>query len=382
MTGVTKIMLLTAQYTGRGHMSIAQALSEQFGRMDGVELDVVDGFIFLGERGVSSSKIYNVVTQRARFVWKAVFKATQGGDFVPETMAFLVKKRLDSYLRATRPDLILTVHPMFTGPVIDTLEKGGLDIPVVAVEADLVNIHSTWCDPRLSRAICPTREAYDCSLALGMPGEKLEIIGFPTRAAFVEAARRMGEKKYDAARPLNCLMTGGGGGAGDIEGYATSLLRDTDARLTIICGSNEKLRERLVEKFGDRYAGRVRILGFVTDMAAEYEKADVAISRASPNCMFEAIVMGVPMVITGALPGQERDNPDFAVRHRLGIVCDEPRDMADRICDLTRDEGRLWREIRGAQIAYRDLDSARKVAEYVRDMLATRENAAEASAGL
>lgn len=350
-------------------MSIAEALSEQFHRMGGVELDIVDGFIFLGERGVKSSKIYNVVTQRARFVWKAVFKATQRGDFVPDTMAFLVKKRLDSYLRTTQPDLILTVHPMFLGSVIDTLEKFALDIPVVAVEADLVNIHSTWCDPRVTRAICPTREAFDCSVALGMPEEKLEIIGFPTRAPFVEAARRVGVRKYDASRPLNCLMTGGGGGAGDIEGYASSLLSDTNARLTIVCGSNEKLRMRLVQKFGDQYAGRVRILGFVTDMAAEYEKADVAICRASPNCMFEAIVMGVPMVITGALPGQEKDNPNFAVRHRLGVICVEPTDMAARIDDLTRNEGRLFNEIRRAQIAYRDLDSAKKIATYVYDIL-------------
>jgi processive 1,2-diacylglycerol beta-glucosyltransferase len=192
----------------------------------------------------------------------------------------------------------------------------------------------------------------------------------------------MGERTYDATRPLQCLMTGGGGGAGDIEGYATSLLRDTDARLTIICGSNEKLRVRLVEKFGDKYAGRVRILGFVTDMAAEYEKADVAISRASPNCMFEAIVMAVPMIITGALPGQEKDNPGFAARHKLGIICEEPENMAARILDLTRDDGRLWRDIRRAQTDYRDLDSAKKIADNVRGMLGAREaEAREAVSG-
>lgn len=373
-------MLLTAQYTGRGHMSITEALTEQFARMPDVELDVVDGFVFLGERGVKSSKIYNVVTQRARFVWKAVFKATQGGDFVPETMALLVKKRLDTYLRATKPDLILTVHPMFLGSVIDTLEKFGLDIPMAVVEADIVNIHSTWCDPRATKVICPTREAYECSLGFGIPAEKLELIGFPTRSAFVDAARRMGDRPFDASRPLKCLMTGGGGGAGDIEDYATSLLKDTGVHLTVICGSNEKLRARLVEKFGDKYAARVRILGFVTDMASEYEKVDVAISRASPNCMFEAIVMGVPMIITGALPGQERDNPYFVVQHNLGIICEESAHLAARIQDLTRDNGQLWSTIRHAQMQYRDLDSAKKVAVFVRGMLDAREILVEGAA--
>ena len=78
--------------------------------------------------------------------------------------------------------------------------------------------------------------------------------------------------------------------------------------------------------------------------------------------------MGVPMVITGALPGQERDNPSFAARHNLGIICDEPEDMAERIRDLTRDGGKRWSEIRRAQTDYRDLDSAKKIAAYVRDM--------------
>jgi 1,2-diacylglycerol 3-beta-galactosyltransferase len=362
-------MLLTSQHTGRGHMSIAEALSEQFSRMDDVYLDMVDGFIFLGSQGVKSSKIYNVVTQRARFVWKAVFKATNKGDFVPETMGLLVNNRLTNYVRATRPDLILTVHPMFVGGVIDALEKGGLNVPVVCVEADIVNIHSTWCDPRVAMAICPTREAYDSSIALGMPKEKLTIIGFPTRARFCDAARAMSVRKYDGSRPLHCLMTGGGGGAGDIEGYATALLRGTDAHLTVICGSNAKLRERLTEKLGERYGARLRVLGFVTQMEEEYAKADLVISRASPNCMFEAIVMAIPMVITGALPGQERDNPDFTLRHGLGVICASPDELPGRIEALTRDGAKLLGEIRRAQMAYRDLDSAKKVAEYVVGMI-------------
>ena len=75
-----KIMLLTSQYTGRGHMSIAEALMEHFERMKDLTVDVVDGFIFMGRQGVTNSKIYNVITRRAKFIWKAAFEATQVGD--------------------------------------------------------------------------------------------------------------------------------------------------------------------------------------------------------------------------------------------------------------------------------------------------------------
>ena len=364
-----KIMLLTSQYTGRGHMSIAEALMEHFERMKDLTVDVVDGFIFMGRQGVTNSKIYNVITRRAKFIWKAAFEATQVGDFVPHNMGYLVQKRLVRYVRATQPDLILSVHPMFVGSVIDALERNGLNIPVVCLEADLVNIHSAWCDVRVAKIICPTKEAFDRSVELGMPEEKLITIGFPTRGQFCKAARNRGPRKYPTNRPMRCLMTAGGGGAGEIEEFARTLMRETDVQLTVICGSNEKLREKLEAKFGIKYSDRMRILGFVTDMESEYSLADAAILRASPNCMFEAIVMDIPMVLTGALPGQEQDNPLFAEAHGLGVICQEPEHLAQCIAGLLANDCAQLKQISENQQNYRDLDSAFKVAKYVYDMM-------------
>ena len=372
---VAKILLLMSQYTGRGHMSIAEALSEQFQRMEDIVLDVVDGFQFMGSQGIRSSKLYNIITRKASFVWKTAFSATQNNDFIPETMGKLVEKRLANYVRNTKPDLILTVHSMFVGSVLDALERAKLDIPVVCLQADIVNIHSTWCDKRLLKCICPTEEAYARSLEFGMPEDKLEVIGFPTRSQFTKSACAASGRTYDASRPLRCMMTGGGGGAGEIEDYATSLMEDTDASLTVICGSNEALKERLVGKFGIKYSDRMRILGFVSDMSSEYELSDVAIMRASPNCMFEAVVMGVPMIITGALPGQEADNPRFAVEHGLGITCYDHRELGARIKDLTANGGEMLKAMRESQLAYRDLDNARKIAEYVYNLINTDHDA-------
>lgn len=365
---MSRIMLLTSRYTGHGHMSIAQALEEQFSKIDDVELDVVDAFTFMGSGGVTSSKIYNVITRHAPLVWKAAFNTTQNEDFLPDTMGHIIQKRFIDAVIETKPDLILTVHSMFVGSVLNALEREGLNVPVVCLEADIVDIHSSWCDERLKMAICPTEEARDCSLMLGMPEDKLKIIGFPVRKGFCDVARTGKQVDYDPERPVKCLLLGGGGGAGDMEDYTEAILRDSDAMLTVVCGANEKLKEQLEERFSD-CEGRLCVRGFVNDIENEYMNADVVICRASPNCMFEAIMTARPMIITGALPGQEKDNPRFAVDHDLGIICEIPDDFAACLDELTRDDGKRFREIRDAQIAYRDPDCARKIVDYVLSLI-------------
>ncbi len=46
--------------------------------------------------------------------------------------------------------------------------------------------------------------------------------------------------------------------------------------------------------------------------------SDIAFTRGSPNVMFEAIASNTPIIITGALPGQEEDNPAFAEKANVG----------------------------------------------------------------
>ena len=52
------------------------------------------------------------------------------------------------------------------------------------------------------------------------------------------------------------------------------------------------------------------------------------IARGSPNSFFEAVVMNVPLIITGALPGQEQGNPELVERYGLGIVSEGRQETA------------------------------------------------------
>ncbi|WP_164908524.1 hypothetical protein [Halobacillus litoralis] len=50
--------------------------------------------------------------------------------------------------------------------------------------------------------------------------------------------------------------------------------------------------------------------------------------------MFEAVASKNPLIITGALPGQEEDNPAFAQKLNLGVVSDDINNIKPIIEDL------------------------------------------------
>ena len=42
-----------------------------------------------------------------------------------------------------------------------------------------------------------------------------------------------------------------------------------------------------------------------------------------PMSCLRRIASNTPIIITGALPGQEEDNPAFAEKSNLGVICKE-----------------------------------------------------------
>lgn len=359
-----QILLVTSVYTGGGHKSISDSLMEQFSAIPDVEARVIDGFELMGNLGIRASRFYGTVTRRAMPVFNTAWRFSAAYPPGFGVTAQLCSRRFLECIRLCHPDLILTVHSLFNAVLTRMLAAHGLNIPVVVLQADLVDIHSTWCNPEAYMTICPTREAYDSSLLQGMPSEKLKLLGFPVRSRF-SCAEAPGAGAYDETRPMRCLLMGGGEGCGGLRAYAETLLEETDAELTVVCGRNEKLQEQLRRCLGGRYGRRVKVLGFVTAIEEEMRRSDLLITRGSPNTLFEAVAMNVPVVVIGPLPEQEKDNPRLMEDHNLGVVSRSPDDLPQLLRSLRSNRGERLREIRASQRAFRCQDNARSIADYV-----------------
>jgi processive 1,2-diacylglycerol beta-glucosyltransferase len=108
---------------------------------------------------------------------------------------------------------------------------------------------------------------------------------------------------------------------------------------------------------------RVTIYGFVKDVENLMMTHDVGIVRGSPNVLMECITCTLPVIITGTLPGQEEGNIDFILGNKLGLLWHKKHGFINTIDRLLRNDRERLIEIKKNQLAFRDLEAAKKIVD-------------------
>ncbi len=360
------VVIISSDYTGHGHKSISEALQEQFKMHDDVCLNIIDGFDLGGNMWIKVGKSYGLVTRNAKELWNLAWKISKRNPlFIHEFTELTIKENFIKLLRKLKPDLILCVHPVFNTPILNILKEYKINIPFATFVADLVSISPLWADKRADCIICPTEEAKQRCIGFGVAEQCTKVIGFPVRQRFTQhIVNGITKKDYSLDRPLECLFMSGGEGSGDMGIISKILLDNFNSNVHIIAGRNEALKDKLEKTLSQQYPGRVEILGYVTNIQDYMLASDIAFTRGSPNVMMEAVACNVPLIITGALPGQEQENPDFAVKNKLGIFCEDTSNLSNVVSALLADNAKGLNEIKQAQRDYFDHDSAKKIVEF------------------
>ena len=141
--------------------------------------------------------------------------------------------------------------------------------------------------------------------------------------------------------------------------YHVSLKREL---LVMIAGRNKRLRSKLA---AETWPLPVRVEGFVHNMHEWMRAADLLVTRASPTIISEALVMGLPMVLSGALPGQEQPNVDYVVQAGAGVWAPTPRQVTTAVQELLAPGNPQLAQMAARARALARPDAARHVAEVV-----------------
>lgn len=359
------ILIISSNHTGNGHKSITEALCERFKFRDNINIHVVDGFSLGGKPFIAVGKSYGVITRNAEGLWDLIFDVSAvKPELINEIVEITIKDKFLKLVDEIKPDLIISVHPNFNGSIINILNKYNYKIPVVTLIADLISITPLWADKRAEYIISPTIEAKEKCLEYGVQNNRIRVFGLPVRSRFrydnIRNLKNSGEEKK-----LSCLIMSGGEGVGNMKKIANILLKNFDCNVRIIAGKNKQMKKKMEQSLKQLYGDKVTVYGFVDNIQEIMMTSDIAFTRASPNVMMEAVSCNVPLIITGALPGQEEGNPYFAEKYNLGVYCGSIKNIYNLVNELQQNNNKKLDEMRKAQRKFINYNCAEEVVEFI-----------------
>lgn len=364
-----RVLILTSD-VGGGHRSVALALAEALEPVN-FEVSIVDVLT----QGLPSplnriGRLYGPFVNRAPLIWHALYHLTEGRwrtGFLLGCLRPLFSKRLIGLLRTMNPDVIVSTHPLANHCTLWALERTRR-VPMVTMITDLVTVHPLWVCSEVDLCLAPTEEARTEALKWGIVGGKIEIVGLPVGLAFTE-----GDVNRDGVRAelglegdlFTVLISGGGEGVGDLWALVEAVAQaGLEVQLIIVAGRNRKLRERLKER---AWGVPVHVTGFTERMAALMQAADCIITKAGPSTISEALVSGLPLIITSAIPGQEEANVDYVVRGGAGIYASTPKRAVAALRELIASP-EVVRRMRGAAGQLAEPQAAKRAARLIKSL--------------
>ena len=275
--------------------------------------------------------------------WRSFYKLTNR-PAIPAALARLLlpytAPALERLLAKHPAEVIVSFHPLFTHTIGALLSRRRHAPPLASVVLDLVSIHAAWCAPTCTRIFAPTLEAGRRMITWGMPPEQVQCTGLPVHPRFAAAAHfDVNTARTALGLPLHVpiiMVTGGGDASGPLPKIIQAVTAQVPhAQVVVIAGKNARLKSTLA-----RQRPTVRVEGFVENMEMWMRASDVLMTKAGPNTLAEALVMGLPLVLYQAIPGQETGNVDWITAHGAGLWAPRPARAAAAVAALLADEPR------------------------------------------
>ncbi len=299
------VLVLTAP-TGAGHDSTAAALA------DALRATLPRARVLvrnpLGARAAGVSRVgwwYDLVVARAPRLWGWLYYLSNnrcGVRLGAAIVAALYGRRLRATVRATRPALIVSVHPLCVRLAAHSLRRVRRPAPHHCMVTDLASIHRYWASGDVSAFYAATPRAAAALESHGIPAGRIRVTGLPLRRAF--AAPPLGVADDGDPTP-RVVVLDGGRATRTLERAVRALLASgAPLCLTVVCGGNDRLRRRLAAAT----TGRATVLGWCGDVAGVMRASSVVVTKAGSATLAEAWSQARPTLVYRVLPGQEEGN--------------------------------------------------------------------------
>ena len=380
-----KVLVLTRNM-GEGHNRAAKAIGEAFNAR-GHDCEVMDA-LSIANAGMPqpaepgkhrvltdvASNLYCWTALRAPFLFGAVYKMGEvytrtpvpspiylaSAKFAEPTYAFIEEHEYDAVVA---PHLF----PQETLMAMRKHHKSRARHFAVLTDYTCIPFFS---EAKVDGYCIPHQDLLKDCRSHGIPTSRTTVTGLPTMARFArppskaEARTGLG---LPGDVPLFLVMSGGVGStkAGDLCGRLLTAGNE-NMHVVVLTGRSEDLFLQIAGRY--QADPRVTVVPF-TDKVPDYmAAADVMLSKPGGVSSTEAAVMGLPLVHTATIPGNETKNARFFARHGMSLYAPRIEDAAQAAHKLIKDQGRQ-QKMRADQQANMMPDSADRVVNQVERIL-------------
>ena len=335
MANEQKILILYAS-AGHGHEKAAKAVWDA-ARAQGFEnvscIDILNRTSFgFGQR---YRKGYLFMIRTVPWLWGFFYYLSDNPFFytlirpLRRIVNHLFASALETMVLDERADVVISTHFMSTEATAHLKKKGLTKSRLVTVVTDYLP-HTFWLAPEVDLYCVACEETADELARRGVPREKIQITGIPIEAKFSETQRReMLRRSMELSmNGFTALLTSGGVGMGVLEPLMERLsIVEPQLDLLVVCGTNHAMRARLESKYGNR--SNVRLFGFVNNIQELMAASDVIVGKGGGLTITESLAMVKPMVLFGAVPGQETRNVDVVLKRHAAKTATSIADAAE-----------------------------------------------------
>ncbi|WP_300369612.1 galactosyldiacylglycerol synthase [Brachyspira sp.] len=368
-----KILIISSEYTGHGHKSVHTAIIQGISKLykDEIDCKVVNGFELANKKFEVLERLYNPCVKYFPDMWSKLFLLSdKNTNFFNKNTSKNIEKEFIKLLNYYGPDLILSVHPLFNGSVLNILEKYNIKIKFYTLITDIISVTNIWLDNRSDKIISPSIEVSNFIAENGIDKEKILTFGIPVREKFSSIYFNIEDlrKNTNLNGKLKILLLNNSEKSKRIYYIIKKLHEKYDCDITVVCGRNRNSYRRIKYRLRD-YKKEVNLIGYTNELFKLFQNNDILITRCGSLSVAEAINCIIPIISMGALPGQEEDTPIYLEKNGLGYSTSSTNDIFCKIDILLENGRKKLLEIREAQFNYYGRDMRDKIVKYIADEL-------------
>lgn len=362
-----KVLILTAGF-GNGHNAAALNVRDALETVsEDAQVEVLDLFaVCYGKTNELVKKLFLGIVQYAPKVWEGMYSVIDRTSVVEKQMGHFRKLRdaLADIVQTTEPDVIVTTYPAYNF-ILDDIYKDHRERPFshITIVTDSITVNSVWYGASTDWYIVANQPTADVMIQAGVPAAKIRVFGFPVSPRFDALARegkiRRGDE--DGTRRLSYIIHHGKKKVGPI---IEQLLEIPNTHLTIVCGADAKLKNRLSERTASR-ANRVWVVGWTNRIPDLLCASDLVITKAGGAIVQEALAATCPILVNQVLPGQEEGNANLVELLGVGAIATDDLSLlklARRALEL---ESNLWSGWKRSIQKHSRPDASLRIAEFI-----------------